>query len=865
MDSSFGNWIRRRRKALDLTQQDLARRIGCSPSLIFKIESDERRPSRQIADLLAQHLEIPAEERELFRKVARQEKMVETLEDVSPLATPEPEPVPQPLTTNIPTPLTPLIGRDHEVHAIIRQINDPICRLLTLTGPGGVGKTRLSLEVAHQLQHEFECGAAFVSLVGTSAPEFIIPAIADALGFSFSGTFELKTQLFNFLKEKQILLVLDNLEHLLSGIELLDELLEHAPHAKLLTTSREQLNLRTEWIFEVQGLPVPTGVEKENLEANSAIALFSQRARQVKMDFTLTADDAQSISQICRLVDGLPLGLELAATWVRMMSIKEIVCEIEKSLDFLSTTGRDVPQRHRSIRVVFDQSWNLLSEEERAVMRRLSVFRGGFTREAAEQVANANLRILSVLVEKSLVRRSEVTRYDLHELTRQYAASRLHDDPADEEQTNSKYTGYYLTLLQTHEPLLRSEHQPKTLRELAAEMDNIRAAWNMAVTRRDISLLKETTKALYYFYEMHQYFQEVEHLYREAAEMVQAQIEQLPATESVKRAELEGALGSFMTHRAFFLQRMGRNQEATVLHRNSIEILQRLDEPYPLAFAMVLYGTLCWAVGNLQEAKRYLQDGLPMGRALNLAWLPAIALCFGGATSHDLGQYEEAYNQFSEAMELCRKMKDPYLTLLISTVFSRTAQFQGRISEAQQLLSENLQIARESGNRWAMGLGLEQMASVAQASGDHAGARKMFQESVALYREVGDPWSLSRALNALTQYELSQSRVKEAEVSALHALKTAAEVEYNLNALEALANLVTIHARQGKFQTSLELALFVQAHSASSKHARERVEDIRLKLESQLTPQQIEHASARVHAMTLTSLVLELAVHQAHL
>ena len=141
----------------------------------------------------------------------------------------------------------------------------------------------------------------------------------------------------------------------------------------------------------------------------------------------------------------------------------------------------------------------------------------------------------------------------------------------------------------------------------------------------------------------------------------------------------------------------------------------------------------------------------------------------------------------------------------------------------------------------------------------------MFQESVALYREVGDPWSLSRALNALTQYELSQSRVKEAEVSALHALKTAAEVEYNLNALEALANLVTIHARQGKFQTSLELALFVQAHSASSKHARERVEDIRLKLESQLTPQQIEHASARVHAMTLTSLVLELAVHQAHL
>ena len=285
-------------------------------------------------------------------------------------------------------------------------------------------------------------------MVGTSAPEFIIPAIADTLGLTFSGTIELKTQLFNFLKEKQILLVLDNLEHLLNGIELLDELLEYAPHVKLLTTSREQLNLRAEWVFEVQGLPIPANLEQENLKSNSAVALFTQRARQVKMNFVLTPEDSRTVTRICQLVDGLPLGLELAATWVRMMALQEVAHEIEQSLDFLSTTGRDVPQRHRSIRAVFDHSWSLLSQTEQQVMQRLSVFRGGFTRDAAEQVTGATLPILSSLVDKSLVRRSEAKRYDLHELVRQYAATRLQAEKEDEISTEGKYAEYYLSLLQ---------------------------------------------------------------------------------------------------------------------------------------------------------------------------------------------------------------------------------------------------------------------------------------------------------------------------------------------------------------------------------------------------------------------------------
>ncbi|HXQ38741.1 MAG TPA: AAA family ATPase, partial [Anaerolineales bacterium] len=481
-------------------------------SLIFKMEADERRPSRQIAELLAKHLEIQPGQQELFLKVARQEKSVEELEPPSPLSGSGPVPTSQLVSSNLPVPLTSIIGREHEMRAIIQQIQDPACRLLTLTGPGGVGKTRLALEVAHRLNESFKNGAPFVSLVGTSTSEFIVPAIAEAVGFVFSGATELKVQLFNHFKEQQMLLILDNLEHLLSGIQLLDDLLEYAPGIKLLTTSREQLNLRAEWVFEVQGLPVSSHIELDDLESNSAAALFIQRARQTDVNFTPRAENLPSITRICQLVDGLPLGLELAATWVRMMSLPEVAREIERSMDFLTTTARDASPRHRSMRAVFDYSWNLLSTEERQVMRKLSVFRGGFTRAAAEKVAGATLPLLSALLDKSLVRRNESGRYDLHELLRQYANVQLRAEEQEEQAVCEGHAEFYLSLLEAHKPMLQSRRQRDALAELSSETDNIRAAWDEAVSSRRLDLLRRGAWSLWYMYELRTYFQEGEAL-----------------------------------------------------------------------------------------------------------------------------------------------------------------------------------------------------------------------------------------------------------------------------------------------------------------------------------------------------------------
>jgi tetratricopeptide (TPR) repeat protein len=453
------------------------------------------------------------------------------------------------------------------------------------------------------------------------------------------------------------------------------------------------------------------------------------------------------------------------------------------------------------------------------------------------------------------------SRYDLHELIRQYAALRLQAEPDVKDATAKKHAEYYLNLLAAREPGLRSQLQKETLTELRPEIDNFRAAWDFAVAGREIDLLRSATGPLFYFYELHQYFQEAEALYRRGAEMARTHLEEPGAREdAMQRARLEGALGDMLAHQAYFLDRMGRNRAALDLYRASIALLRPLDEPYALTFALVLYGSLCWATGDLQEAVIHLEKGLPLSRTLEHPWTEAIALGFLGGAYHDLGKFDSAYEQFREAMALCRSMNDPYLTLFISMLFSPTAQALGRLTETQGLLLESLQIARESGNRWGMGLGLEQLAANAQAMGDPAEARRLLGESAAMYREIGDPWSLSRALNALSQLALAQADIAEAESSAIDAFQAARALEYNLNALEAISALAQIHARQGRSLSAFEMALFVLSHSASAQGAKDRAEELRAGLEAQLTREQIVMAQSRVRSMTLDSVAQDLSV-----
>ena len=288
-------------------------------------------------------------------------------------------------------------------------------------------------------------------------------------------------QLAHFLKPRELLLVLDNFEHLLESVNLLCDLLLAAPHLKMLVTSREVLNLRAEWVFPVEGLSFPPQDHGESIDHFDAVRLFVNRARHVRRDFALP-NERDAVAQICRLLDGSPLGIELAASWLTTLSSAEIAAEIQRGLDFLTTSLHDMPERHRSIRAVFDQSWQRLTADEQRVLAKLTVFRGGCRRDAAVEVAGADLSTLSSLVAQSMLYLRESGRYDLHELLRQYAEARLHEAPEEEQAAHDLHCAYYAQSLSEIEPQLKGKGYLEALDAIQEEIDNVRAAWRWAVT-----------------------------------------------------------------------------------------------------------------------------------------------------------------------------------------------------------------------------------------------------------------------------------------------------------------------------------------------------------------------------------------------
>ncbi len=501
---TFGEWVRKRRKALDLTQEMLATRIGCSLSTIRKIEKEERRPSRQVAELLADHLDVLPDERTLFLKAARGEGGIQRFDSRSDRAsTWVTIPTASPAPNRIPVPSTPFIGRQQETASLTRMLADPFSRLITILGPGGIGKTRLAIETARAHQVAFAGRIYFVQLATYSQPDSILPAIANILEIPSSNTVELTARLTGYLHDKTILLVLDNFEHLLDGAPVLSELLQQAPQLKILVTSRERLNLQGEWTFELSGLSVPPSGD-ESSAIYSALQLFEQHARRIHSDLQLVGAERAAAIRICQRVDGMPLAIELAAAWVNVLSCVEIANEIERSFDFLSSILRDASPRHKSLRAVFEHSWQRLKPEEQQTLSQLSAFQGGFSRQAAEAVTGSSLNVLSSLMSKSLLRRSESGRFDLHEVIRQYALGYLSDEKA----VWGNHSKYYLDWLHESVPALYGNDEAMRLQEFVAEVGNIHTAWEWALEQSKFAALDRALDSYWMAYDIHGWLQE---------------------------------------------------------------------------------------------------------------------------------------------------------------------------------------------------------------------------------------------------------------------------------------------------------------------------------------------------------------------
>jgi predicted ATPase/DNA-binding CsgD family transcriptional regulator len=341
------------------------------------------------------------------------------------------------LQHSLPAYATTFVGREKELKDLIGLLGDPQVRLVTIAGPGGIGKTRLCVEAARSQVNHLAGGAFFIPLAPLNTVDEIVPAIAREIHLRLKSDADPEGQLLRHLQAGQMLLLLDNFEHLLGGVNLVVRLLEATSGVKILTTSQTSLDLQQEWVRYLDGLSIPSAAEAEDFETYGAVRLFLDRVRRARRDFS-PADHRECVIEICHLVRGVPLAIELAAAWLRTLSCADVVTEVRRNIDFLATQQHDVDARHQSVRAVFDHSWRLLTDDERQVLMRLSVFRGGFSRTAAEQVAAASLQTLSGLIEKSFLTQDASGRYEIHDLLRQCAAQQLEKQATGTLSTHSK-------------------------------------------------------------------------------------------------------------------------------------------------------------------------------------------------------------------------------------------------------------------------------------------------------------------------------------------------------------------------------------------------------------------------------------------
>ena len=644
----------------------LARRLDVNPSTVNRWLNHGSRPGdpdtvARVADLLG----ASGRRQELL--VAAGYGYLEATHDSAATVSAESAeetnaPVP---SSNLPVQATPLVGRVDELNLLREWLGDPAVRLATVLGPGGIGKTRLSVAAAEEqlADGRFADGVYFVALAAITTRQDMITAIADTLGFSSAGS-DLESMILSQLRSRNALIVLDNFEQLLPAADFVADILGTTPNVKLLVTTRERLNLNEEWSLDLPGLAYPRADAQEGSADYDSVTLFIQRAVQVNGRFTPTRGDLACIATICRLMQGMPLGLELAAGWTRVMTLDEIVREIEKGIDFFSTTVRNIPERHRSLRAVFRQSWQMLTPQEQQAYAALSVFRGGFSREAAVQVTGVSLPMLVSLVDKSLVRHAQTGRYDVHELLRQFASEKLEADADLESVARRAHAAFYCRFLADRTENLRSSGQLEALAEIRTEQENVRTAWYSAIDQGQFHLLHACVDAWYYFAEIGGYpqqgFQGLEYALRAVDGSDEYRDGETHADEWTP-AQWQVLLACILARHAYLWTRIGGLYPQSIAEwERSIAILTQvgqetdMDVRGELAVAHNSLGLWTYFVGHEEKAEAHIRSALQFSEEIDDPVEIARAWLYLGHLAEFQGRFLEGADLFARQYRILR-------------------------------------------------------------------------------------------------------------------------------------------------------------------------------------------------------------------
>ena len=711
---------------------------------------------------------------------------------------------------NLPAQPTRFVGREAELDLLAQWLADPSCRMITLVGPGGVGKTRVALAAAEQQASNFLDGVTFLALARVNpasvddAGILLITALVDALGLSSSRQQSPREHLLAHLTNQERLLVLDNFELLLGGVDVLVEIVQRAPGVKLLVTSQERLNVRWERMLTIDGLPCPASGADPHWQECSAVQLFVQAARRANPAIAISAGDRESVVRICRLVEGLPLGLELAASWVRVQSCAAIADEIQHSFDVLKAHQRDRPARQQSMRSVFDHSWQLLSPAEQATLSQIAILQGEFTFPAAYEVAGATWEVLSTLVDKSLLRQSSVIEADrsqetahrtgraeiafaLHALVRQYAFERLKSDPAQELAARQRHARYYAALLAENGSHLRSgPQQTIAMALMEREISNIRAAWEWAIAQPKVELITQLLPELAFYFDLRNPADGAQLMNRSAKVLLDA---------SSREPAVELARARILLDQVRFALATGKRRDEAVHEMQAyLALFEQKEAHHDIARTLHYLGNAYYP-DQLERATCYWQHSLELYRQTGDRWAMARILMNLGVTA---GTFNQARTFYRESMRLCCALDDQVLEGHLMFHLANIEEQLGNYAAAEDLAARSVEQLRAVGDPYNLFIGLINLVAALQGQGKLDQARCSLHEAEVITQMSGTHWN--RMLLALYwgRQTLAEGDVERAERLFQGSLADAESTKYVGHIQQCMISLGRICLDQGR-------------------------------------------------------------------
>jgi predicted ATPase/transcriptional regulator with XRE-family HTH domain len=757
---TFGQWLRRRRKSLDLTQDELAARVPCAKGTVRRLESDDLRPSKQLAERLADVLGVPSAARAGFVAYARSGAMPGALAlDVQTTALPreaqEPPPARSTRRLALPAPANPLIGRAHTVAAASELLLQPDVRLLTLIGPPGVGKSLLALQIGHAVQEQFAHGACFVALAPIADADHVLPAIAQALDLADTGQ-PLATALVERLRSEQALLVLDNFEHIIEAAPLIASLLAAAQALKVLSTSRVALHISGEHEFFVPPLALPDLAhlpDVSELAKTPAIALFTARARAVQPGFALTSGNARAVAEVCHRLDGLPLAIELAATRIKLFSPAALLARLDRRLPFLTSGPRDAPARQRTLESAIAWSYDLLDDAEKACLARLSVFWGGWTLEAAEAICGDDMTMtdaVASLLDKSLVQAPDSgdgePRFMMLETIREFALARL-SERGEAPTLQARHARYFLQLAIAAERGLQGAEQVRWMQRLNAENNNLRAAlaWSLSELG-DAELGLQAAAALWWFWWTNGQVGEGRDWFT-----------QLLAHPAGDAARARASLGAGIL--GFFAGDFGA---ARPLCEYARDVSQRLGNAITNGYAIFMIGTMQTLSGDLAGGQALLSEGASLLRRAGApaAWYVGVTSLAQTLLSFERDDLDAAQRHADEGMAVFRMLGQPYGIGLAFNYQGDVARRRGDQRIAAARYEAALPLLRQANAKSEIPAVLHNLGHSLLAQNDAVRAQALFVEGLELHREVGNRIGMAECLTGLAAVALAQDQLQ---------------------------------------------------------------------------------------------------------